>query len=367
MSVPKKLVLTLILLLFSFLVSPINIFAQEQANQFIKAKVNEITKEKEKNIEGQKIILQTLEVEFLEGPDKGRVITVEHGEAFGAASQMVISKGDEVVLSKLTGPTGEAKYSVVDKYRLDKLVYIAIGFFIITILVVGIKGLGSLLGLAISLAVIIKFIVPQILDGKDPLLVTIIGSLFIMLITIYLAHGFSRQTSAAVLATFIALILTGLLSVLFVNFADLTGLGGEEAYSLQFGPTKIINLQGLFLAGIIIGALGVLDDVTTTQSAVIFELAKTNRKLYLFQLIRKGFSIGREHILSMVNTLVLAYAGASLAIFIFLVLNPTGQPMWFILNSEIISEEVVRALSGSIGLVLAVPLSTVISAWFATR
>lgn len=362
-----KPVFYFLLLSTVFLVFPISVFAQDQSGQMVKGKVLEIVDEGTQEIQGQKNYYQKVKVQVEEGKNKGKEFTIEHGSTFSVAQQQKVNKGDTVVLSESTDNEGNFQYFIADKYRLNKLIIITIGFFILTIIVVGVRGFGSLLGLIISFAIIIKFIVPQILDGKDPLLITIIGALFIMVITIYLAHGFSRQTTAAVVATFLALVVTGLLSVLFVNFANLSGLGSEEAYALQFGPASEVNLRGLLLGGIIIGALGVLDDVTTTQSAAVFELAKTNRKLYLFDLARRGFKIGREHILSMVNTLVLAYAGASLAIFIFLVLNPTNQPIWAIINSEIISEEIIRALSGSIGLVLAVPLSTVIAAWFATR
>ena len=367
MRVMNRFCLVLLFTSFVFLLSPISVFAQNQDGQMVKGKVVEILDEGTQEIQGQKNYYQKVKVQVEEGKNKGKEFTIEHGGTFSVAEHQRVNKGDTVVLSESADEKGDFQYFIADKYRLNKLILITIGFFILTIVVVGVRGLGSLLGLIISLAVIVKFIVPQILDGKDPLLMTIIGALFIMVVTIYLSHGFSRQTTAAVIATFLALVITGLLSVLFVNFANLSGLGSEEAYALQFGPSSVINLRGLLLGGIIIGALGVLDDVTTTQSAAVFELAKTGRKLYLFDLARKGFKIGREHILSMVNTLVLAYAGASLAIFIFLVLNPTNQPIWALINSEIISEEIVRALSGSVGLLLAVPLSTVISAWFATR
>lgn len=239
-------------------------------------------------------------------------------------------------------------------------------FSILVIITARWKGFGALIGMAISLFIILRFIVPQILKGGDPLIVSIAGSLIIMLSTMYISHGFSKKTTIAVFSTFITLIITGILSVLFVKLSHLTGLGSEDTYLLQFNPINI-NLQGILLGGMIIGALGVLDDITTTQTAEVFELAKTDRKLSFRALLQKGLSIGKDHIASLVNTLVLAYAGVSLGLFILFVLNPVNQPYWVILNSEIIIEEVIRTISGSSGLVLAVPFTTIIAAWFAAR
>ena len=223
--------------------------------------------------------------------------------------------------------------------------------------------MGSIIGMLVSLLVILKFIVPQILSGNDPLFISIIGSIIIMFLTLYLAHGFSKKTHVALIATILSLTITGFLAVFFVNLSHLSGLGNEDTYLLQFGGLNI-NLQGILLGGIIIGVLGILDDSTTAQSATIFELFDANNKLTFAHLLKRGMVIGKEHIASLVNTLVLAYAGTALGIFILLEVNPAHQPMWVILNSEVIVEEVVRTLAGSIGLVLAVPITTLIAVFF---
>ena len=155
--------------------------------------------------------------------------------------------------------------------------------------------------------------------------------------------------------------LTVVIAIYFVNFTGLSGLNDETSL-LIFGPTSTINLQGLLLAGIIIGTLGALNDITTAQAATIFELAKTDNRLKFRKLFSKGLKIGNEHIISMVNTLVLAYAGSSLIIFIFIYLNPANVPYWVIINNELLSDEIVRALAGSIGLLLVVPIVTAIAA-----
>jgi uncharacterized membrane protein len=210
------------------------------------------------------------------------------------------------------------------------------------------------------------FIVPQILAGADPLLISILGAIVIMITTIYLSHGLSLQTTVAVAATGIALVITGFLAVYFVNLLSLSGTGNEENALLAFGNTYI-NIQGLLLGGIIIGTLGILDDTTTTQSAAVFEFHKINPSLTFEHLLQKGLNIGKEHIASLVNTLVLAYAGVSLSLFIFFVLNPAHQPYWVIFNSESIIEEIVRTLAGSIGLILAVPITTLLAVFVVTK
>lgn len=304
---------------------------------------------------------------ILEGADKGKDIILEHGGVFTINEAQKVSPGETVVLRKNTTSEGKAQYFVADKYRLPWVGGILLGFFLIVSVIAGRKGIGALLGMGISLAVIMWFIVPQILSGADPLLISIMGSVFILVVTMYLAHGFSKQTHIALSATAISLFLTALFSVFFVSLARLSGLGSEDAYSLAQGFGQTINFQGLLLGGIIIGALGVLDDVTTTQAATIHELAQDNPKSTFESLMRKGMAVGREHIASVVNTLVLAYAGASIGIFIFLHLGlqQNSQPLWVMLNSEVIMEEVIRTLAGSLGLVLAVPITTILAAFFA--
>src|SRR6185369_14653384 len=274
--------------------------------------------------------------------------------------------GEKVVILKTVTPTG-AVYQIVDQYRLDSLLPLIIFFFVLILILSRLKGLGSIAGLFVSLLVITQFIVPQILAGRDALVVSIFGSFFIMITTIYLAHGFSRKTHVAVVATCIALIVTGFLGYFFVDFVHLSGLGNDDTFSLQFGQTANINFKGLLLGGIIIGALGVLDDITTGLSATIEELKLANPSYTFLHLVRSGFRVGSEHIASLVNTLVLAYAGVALPLFLFIILNPLHQPLWAILNSEMIVEEIVRTLAGSIGLILAVPITTVLSAWAVSR
>lgn len=327
-----------------------------------KAKVLDIKEEGVRDVAGRKQPYQVVEVQLLEGPEKDKRFTINHGETTTLREEQKIKDDQTIVVLKTTS-SQTTLYQIVDVYRLDKLLPIVIFFVVIVLLISRLKGLGSLVGLGISMFVITSFIVPSILAGEDPLLTSVLGSFFIMLVTMYISHGFTQKTHIALLATCIALVLTGILAYTFVNLTSLTGFGSDDATSLQFGPTGNINFQGLLLGGIIIGSLGVLDDITTSLSASIREIARTNPKLKFRELFSSGLRIGSDHIASLVNTLALAYAGAGLPLFLFLVLNPSNQPLWFILNSELLVEEIIRTLAGSIGLILAVPLTAILASW----
>jgi uncharacterized membrane protein len=181
----------------------------------------------------------------------------------------------------------------------------------------------------------------------------------------YLAHGISLSTTVAVASTLLSLVLAAGLSFAAIAAARLTGLGDEAAQDLRLGTS--IDLRGLLFGGILIGALGALNDLTTTQSATVFELVHADPASRLRGLWARGMAIGRQHIASLVNTLVLAYAGASLALFVAVSVNPSSVPLWVILNSELFATEIVRSLAGSAGLVLAVPISTLLAALAALR
>lgn len=344
-----------------------DIQANIQPEVFYKARVEKILDQGEDTSYGMTSPFQRVLLKVLDGDLKDKDITIDHGKGFSLDKSQLVSVGDTVLVVKTTNLGDNITYQIADQYRLDKVIPIIIIFFLAILLLSGWKGAGSILGMVISLGVIVKYIVPQILAGSDPLFVSIVGCLVIMVTTIYLAHGFSRKTTIALFSTFIVLVLTGILSALFVQIAHLTGLGSEDAMSLKLGPTANINFKGLLLGGILIGALGVLDDVTTGLSASIFELAKANPRYKFGDLFKSGLAIGQEHISSLVNTLVLAYAGASLPLFIVIVMNPSHYPMTVMLNDGLIIEEVIRTLAGSIGLVSAVPLTTFLACYYVSR
>lgn len=332
------------------------------ANEFYKAKVLQIVQEGARGEGAEKQLFQIVKVLIKSGALKGQEIIIEHGGLFSIVKNQKVKKGDSVVVVKIEGPE-RAEYFIADDYRLPSLWLIIALFFSLAVFWGRAKGLASILGLAFTILILVKFITPQILSGKNPLLISLVGAFFIAVISLYLAHGFTRRTSIALLSTLLTLAISALLAVFFVSLTRLTGVGTEEAFYLQIGPLETLNLKGLLLGGIIIGVLGILDDITTSQVAAIDEISKANRRLGFSELYQRGLSVGYEHIASLVNTLVLAYAGASLPLFLLFIIN-TNQPAWVIFNSEFVAEEIIRTLVGSTALILAVPIATFLAAYF---
>jgi uncharacterized membrane protein len=255
-----------------------------------------------------------------------------------------------------------AFYTLVDYQRGGALFALFAVFALLVIAFSRLRGALSLLGLAASLAIILLFIVPAILNGKPPVAVAVAGSLAVMLTTIPLAHGRGPKAVAAVLGTTASLLLTALLAVLFTHLARLTGLAGEEAFALRLANPDV-SLQGLLIAGMVIGALGVLDDVTVSQSSTVLALRAANPLLGFRELFTRAMHVGRDHVSATVNTLVLAYAGASLPV--LLIFASGALSLGQAVNLELVSEQVVATLVGSIGLIAAVPATTAVAALLA--
>ena len=279
----------------------------------------------------------------------------------------VLAEGDKVIVSLTNRIDGSVLYGLVDENRSLALLIVVAIFLAVLLVFAGIYGVTALLGLVFSIAVVGGFIVPQILNGANPMLISAIGAFAIALLSIYLSHGFSIRSSIALVGTLITISLSIGLAYMFVFITGLTGGGSEAAFYLNpTGAADGFNLQGLLLGGIIIGTLGVLDDITTSQAAIVEELHLANKGLALKELYQRGFSVGREHIIALVNTLALAYIGASLPLMILFVTD--SRPLWIILNGQFVAEEVVRTLVGSTTLILAVPITTYLAArYFAYR
>ncbi len=337
----------------------------ETLDTFYKAKVISILEEGQKNVDGVMQDHQKLELEIKNGNEVGKRIIIDHGGSFAIQSFQKVSVGETVVVVKPTDTGMGAKqdyYYIVDKYRINNILILVAIFFVLALYFGRKRGLTSIIGLLFSILIIFYFVIPNIVRGGDPFLYAIIGSFAILFVSLYLSHGFNRRTTIALVSTIGALCLAVGIDWAFVHFAKLAGNGTEEAFFLQFGSTSI-NLQGLLLAGIIIGVLGVLDDVTTSQSAAIEEIHHANPSLNYKELYRRGISIGREHIASLINTLVLAYAGASFPL-LLLYTTQKSLPLWVTLNGNFIGEEIVRTLVGSSVLVIAVPLTTFLAAFY---
>ena len=270
-----------------------------------------------------------------------------------------LDEGQGVVVAYAPDAPRDLQYSVIDVNRKVPLTVLAAIFAIVVVLVGRMRGVMALIALAASFVVLTFFILPAILEGSNPLVVAVVGASAIMLIALYLCHGLSARTSVAVLGTLISLLLIGLLGSLFIDWASLSG-NTDDNTGLIHGLYPEIDLSGLLLAGIIIGSLGVLDDVTVTQTSAVWELHQADPRMGPRALYRAAIRIGRDHIASVVNTLVLAYAGAALPL--LLLFSIAQSSVGTVANSELVAEEIVRTLVGSIGLVASVPVTTVLAA-----
>lgn len=301
-------------------------------------------------------------VRLLEGPDEDKVIQLqEQSEAGGAP---LLQMHDVVVLGYYPGAGEGFEYSFADRQRRVPLAILTVIFVAAVVGLGRWKGLRALLGLGISLLVLTGFVLPAILEGTSPLAVALVGSAVIAAAALYLAHGVNAWTTTALIGTLASLVLVGVLAALFVDAAQFTGLADEEATFLQVTAGQV-DLRGLLLGGIVIGALGVLDDVTVTQVSAVWELHEAKPDYGRWNLYRAAVRIGRDHIASTVNTLVLAYAGASLPL--FLLFTQADQGLLDVVNGEAVAVEVVRTLAGSVGLVASVPLTTALAALVVTE
>ncbi|MBM0228327.1 MULTISPECIES: YibE/F family protein [Micromonospora] len=300
----------------------------------------------------------TVRVAVEQGPDAGRQVETPIPVGPGAPT---VEVGDRIVLVELVDPADPAtkSYNIAEHQRGKPLVWLAALFAVAIVAFGRWRGLAALGGLVASFAILLGFVLPGIGAGQPPLLVAIVGSALIMFVVLYLTHGITAQTSVAVLGTLGSLVLTGVLGTLATAATHLTGFGSEDATTLSMFQ-RDVDLHGLLLAGIVIGSLGVLDDVTVTQAATVTELAHANPGLSRLQLYRAATRVGRAHIASTVNTIVLAYAGASLPLLLLLVAD--SRPVSEILTSEFMAQEIVRSAVATIGLIAAVPLTTGLAA-----
>jgi uncharacterized membrane protein len=301
-------------------------------------------------------------VRLTDGPAAGKEITKREPDEPSTTRYTV---GDKVVLAFGGGnPTDNNAYRISDHQRGLPLAVLALLFALAVLALGRYRGLAALVALGLSFVVLLMFVLPAILAGENPLLVAVAGAGLIMFIALYVTHGFSARTSTAVLGTMISLVVIGGLGALFTAVTKLTGLDEDTAQllgSLGHG----LDTRGLLLAGLVIGALGVLDDVTVTQASAVWELRRANPSLTRRELYAAGLRIGRDHVGSAVNTLVMAYAGAALPVLLFSYLSGAG--LGTVLGSQSIAQEIVRTLVGSIGLVACVPVTTLVAALVASR
>jgi uncharacterized membrane protein len=251
------------------------------------------------------------------------------------------------------------RYSFSDRLRRADLLLLA-GIFVAAVVVLGrLRGFFAVVGLGLSLVVLLKFSIPAVLDGHDAVVVALITSSAIAYLALYLAGGFNDATTVALIGTLAALVITTLLAMAFFELCQFSGYTSDEAFFLSLA-NNAVNIRGLLLGGVMIGALGALDDITVTQASAVWELHGANPELGPRKLFDAGLRIGRDHVASTVNTLLLAYAGASMPLLVLFVVS--HQSLGTVANSEIVAIEIVRTLVGSIGLVSAVPITTWLAA-----
>jgi uncharacterized membrane protein len=308
---------------------------------------------------------QVLRIEILEGPYKGWIKVIEYGRRQIRPEGLNIRMGDKLLVQMDQMPDGSVSAHFVDYVRTRSLLWLLIAFVVFSIIVGGAQGGRGLIGLLLSLWVIMGFIIPSILQGKDPILVSVLGGFMLLGATIYLIYGWSLKTHAAVLGLLCTLVFTGLMVGFFVNLTRLTGYGSEDALYIMQQSDITINLRGLVLAGMLIGALGALDDLIITQASVVFELNDTDPQLGPRDLYRRAIRVGQDHVTAMINTLFMAYAGAALPTLVLFTLS--GQGFSHLINLEFIAEEIVRTLAGSLGLISAAPISTAIASLLVVR
>ena len=298
-----------------------------------------------------------VEAQLLDGPDAGRTIALDFRPS---STNPDLGEGDKIVLghSPAAGPGFE--YQFADRQRKPVLIWLVAAFAVAVVLLGRARGVAALVGLAASLAVLLAFTLPAVIDGRSPVGVAIVSAAAISFLALYLAHGFGAMTTVALLGTLASLGLTAVLAVAFTELAHFSGFASEEATYLSFAAGSI-DLRGLLLAGVVIGALGAIDDITVTQAAAVAEVHRADPGASPRQLYRAGLRVGRDHVASTVNTLLLAYAGASMPLLVLFVLS--NQSLASVANSEVVATEIVRTLVGSIGLVASVPITT----WLASR
>lgn len=339
----KKIFVVFLLILVLF-VKTESIFAEiKSANTITEAIVLQKDKESTK-------------VKIIGGPLNGKELNIKNVLNESSFSPKY-ETGSRVIVTLSKNPDGKIFAYISDINRKPVLIFLFAIFLAITVIVARWQGAMSFLSMVFSFYIITTFIIPNIIAGTDPIVSVILGAILFIPASYLLSHGINKKTFVAIISTFVVLILAGILAAIFINRAGLTGFTTEEAgFLTSVSDTSHINIKSLLIAGIIIGFLAILDDITISQASVIENLHKTDIRLGFKDLYNLGMAVGRDHIASLVNTLILVYVGASLPLILLFYNNPA--PVGLILNQEIIATEIIRSLVGSIGIILAVPIST---------
>ncbi len=325
-----------------------------------RAKVVDVVESGERQIFGTdaKTKYQIIKAEILEGERKGEIIDVDN-------DFILLKEGQKFYMNYLVTIHGDEIYSVRDLDRRASLLFLTALFVAVVIYFGRWQGLRSLLSLVGSFLMIVYVLLPLLMKGFHPVMTSIVIGSIILGIAIFFTHGFNFKSLIAFSGTVIAVCITGILSFLSVKILNLSGFFSDETVYLNFSTQGSLDFQGLLLGGIIIGVLGVLDDIATTQVAVVAELKKAADHLKPIELYKKALRVGNEHISALVNTLVLAYAGVSLPLLLWF--SQSNSSFGKIVNNEIFATEIARTLVGSIGLILTVPITTFLAVYFVDK
>ncbi len=327
------------------------------AAERIEAVVEEVVDEEcDFSTQGNEWECRTVVVTPSAGPDAGSLLILPEFVKDSGPPVPDLSVGDDIMIDY---EPNTGFYSYGDQDRRSALLWLFITFAVVVVALGRLRGLLALAAMATTVAVLVGFVAPSVLDGNDPVAVSVVAAAVIAFVSLYLTHGVNPTTTVALIGTLLALLLTLVLSSLFFDLARFTGLATEEGILLPV-LAQDINMASLLLGGAVIGALGALDDVTVTQVATVAELRAQNPHLSRRQLFASGIRVGREHIAATVNTLLLAYAGVSMPLLLLFVVSDLSLVM--IANSEIVAVEIVRTLCGSLGLIAAVPITTWLTA-----
>ncbi|MEK7145760.1 MAG: YibE/F family protein [Patescibacteria group bacterium] len=305
--------------------------------------------------------VQKLQVKISNGDKKDQVVEVDHGLGSSFSSQ-VYEEGDKVLMVHYEDPSGAQIFFVAEPVRRPALLALFLVFVGVVLLVTWGKGLSALIAMGFSFLVLLKWMLPLFLTGMNPLVVGISGSALLVPAVFSLSHGWNKKTLIAMAGTFITLVIASILALIVSDLTLLTGFANEESTFLKMNTGNLIDFKGLLLAGILIGMLGVLDDVTISQVSLVEEMRELKKNIGFGELFKRAMNVGRDHIASVINTLVLVYTGASLPL--LLLFLDSSRTFGEVVNYEFVAEEIVRTLIGSIGLVLAVPITTLIAAKF---
>ncbi len=327
-------------------------------DEILEAVVGHVVEERDMDVMGQRQVVQKLELIIASGPRRGEVIIVDHG-TLPQVSLRRYHAGDRVFVRTYSSD-GIIQYGLELPSRWMALVGVTMLFVAIVVGISRWHGLASLVSLGMSFGVLFIYILPRLGVGQDPLRVILLGGALIVPPSFYLSHGISLKTTVAILGTALSLVLTVFLASALIQWVGLTGYASEQASFLQMQSPGLFDIRDLLLAGIVVGALGILDDVTVSQAAIVQQLREANPQLSFADLYRRAMQVGQDHIASVVNTLALVYAGAALPLLLLLRTGPL--PLTYLLSQDILAEEIVRMVVASIGLMTAVPLTTLLAA-----